>query len=133
MKIFFVQKNERIRNDLEQYKTRWGEAQHTLEELGVQLSVSKLQISEMKEKLEGAPDKNGDVTPTWTPDKFSTHCSACCKEFTVTRRRVRSMMEGTVFVMHLTFSTTVDIVGKFSVMRVRIVWQYYQLMRQEKL
>lgn len=91
------QKNERIRSDLEMYKTRWSEAQHTLEELGIQLSVSKLQISEMKEKLENIDKNGGDTTPTWTPDKFSTHCSACSKEFTVTRRKHHCRQCGQIF------------------------------------
>ncbi|XP_063707113.1 protein RUFY3-like isoform X2 [Culicoides brevitarsis] len=91
-----VRKQERIRHDLEQYRTKWGEAQHTLEELGIQLSVSKLQISEMKEKLEG--NEKNDATPlAWTPDKLSSNCSTCLREFTVTRRKHHCRHCGKIF------------------------------------
>uniref|UniRef100_A0A336MTN5 CSON004557 protein n=1 Tax=Culicoides sonorensis TaxID=179676 RepID=A0A336MTN5_CULSO len=91
-----VRKHERIRQDLEQYKIKWGEAQHTLEELGIQLSVGKLQISELKEKLESS-EKNDSFTPAWTPDKLSTNCAACLKEFTVTRRKHHCRHCGKIF------------------------------------
>lgn len=88
----YWQRQERSRVDLEQYKIKWSEAQHTLEELGIQLSVSKLQISEMKEKLENS-EKNGEASPVWTPDKLSSHCTSCCKDFTVTRRKVKTNLK----------------------------------------
>lgn len=94
--MFDSQKHERARQDLEQYRIRWGEAQHTLEELGIQLSVGKLQISELKEKLENC-EKPEVSSPTWIPDKLASHCSSCCKEFTVTRRRHHCRMCGKIF------------------------------------
>lgn len=58
------------------------EQEQTLEELGAQLSASKLQISDLKEeasrKVEGA----------WAKDKNVTHCKTCNKEFNMTRRKV---------------------------------------------
>lgn len=85
--MIHFKKHEHIRQDLEQYKTKWADAQHTLEELGIQLSVGKLQISELKEKLESS-EKSELSIPAWTPDKLSSNCSSCLKDFTVTRRKV---------------------------------------------
>lgn len=86
--------NDRIRNDFERIKKQWAEAQVTLEELGIQLSVSKLQVSELQEKLKNAEqnnsrlinlDTNGSV---WSPDNSTSKCKKCEREFSLTRRKV---------------------------------------------
>lgn len=86
--------HDRMRTELERLRKQWQEAQVTLEELGMQLSFSKLQVSEMEEKLKHADynnsrllsgDMNGSV---WTPDEAASRCKACEREFSLTRRKV---------------------------------------------
>lgn len=87
--------HDRVRNELERIKRQWSEAQITLEELGIQLSVSKLQVSELQEKVNSndahhsrllSTDGNGGV---WSPDNSTSTCKGCEKEFTLTRRKVK--------------------------------------------
>lgn len=77
-----------MKTDYERLKRQWAEDQRTLEELGLQLSINKLQISEFKERAVAQENaKNGQADP-WTPDKMSSSCKKCNKEFSMTRRRV---------------------------------------------
>lgn len=89
-----IKSHDRMRSDLERLKKQWAEAQITLEELGIQLSVNKLQVSELQEKLKNAEqnnsrllnsDTNGSV---WTPDNSVSKCKKCEREFSLTRRKV---------------------------------------------
>lgn len=91
-----IKSHDRMRNELERMKKQWAEAQITLEELGIQLSVNKLQVSELQEKLKNAEqnnsrlinsDTNGSV---WTPDNSTSKCKKCEREFSLTRRKVRN-------------------------------------------
>ncbi|XP_053671920.1 protein RUFY3 [Anopheles nili] len=95
--------------ELEKLRSQWAEDQQTLEELGVQLSVSKLQISELKEKTsrnhnhnhngpEGHNDSmEGAKTGGWTPDKVVSKCTGCDKEFGMTRRKHHCRNCGKIF------------------------------------
>lgn len=95
--------------ELEKYKKQWQEAQTTLEELGIQLSVSKIQVHELKEKVQSSKlstnkqnqpsllninnDSNSssttnNVVGTWTPDSMTSKCKGCSREFSITRRKV---------------------------------------------
>lgn len=88
--------HERVRNELDRVKKQWTEAQTTLEELGIQLSVSKLKVSELQDKVKAQENSNmrsntdlsnaGDVW--WTPDNSTTKCKGCEREFSITRRKV---------------------------------------------
>lgn len=89
--------HDRMRNELERVKRQWAEAQTTLEELGIQLSVSKLQVSELQEKvkindinrqhsIDGMGGGGGGV---WSPDNSTSECKGCKREFSLTRRKVR--------------------------------------------
>lgn len=89
-----IKSHDRMRNDLDRLKKQWTEAQITLEELGIQLSVSKLQVSELQEKLKNVElnntrllnsDTNGSV---WTPDNSTSKCKKCERDFSLTRRKV---------------------------------------------
>lgn len=89
-----IKSHDRMRSELERLKKQWAEAQITLEELGIQLSVSKLQVSELQEKLKNVEqnssrllnsESNGSV---WTPDNSATKCKKCDREFSLTRRKV---------------------------------------------
>ncbi|KFB37662.1 AGAP003431-PB-like protein [Anopheles sinensis] len=89
--------------ELEKLRSQWAEDQRTLEELGVQLSVSKLQISELKEKANvyyHSPDGTKDNDPgggAWTPDKGVSKCTGCEKEFSITRRKHHCRNCGKIF------------------------------------
>lgn len=93
--------HERVRLELDKVRLQWSEAQTTLEELGIQLSVSKLQVSELQDKANGsnavaaagAPgtptaDGSTSVSGQWTPDKMTSNCRGCNREFSITRRKV---------------------------------------------
>lgn len=98
-----ARKHERVRAELDRVRTQWSEAQTTLEELGIQLSVSKLQVSELQDANKskqqqmaagGAPvtvggsGGGGDAQQQWAPDRMSSHCRGCNREFSITRRKV---------------------------------------------
>lgn len=88
-----IKGHDRARNELERLRKQWSEAQMTLEELGIQLSVSKLQVSELKEKATSNDvsisrlfnDSNGGA---WIPDNSTSTCKQCEREFSLTRRKV---------------------------------------------
>ncbi|XP_050068763.1 protein RUFY3 isoform X2 [Anopheles maculipalpis] len=100
--------------ELEKLRSQWAEDQRTLEELGVQLSVSKLQISELKERATGShhnhngsdSNRDGDSLASsggggggggWTPDKVVSKCTGCEKEFSMTRRKHHCRNCGKIF------------------------------------
>ncbi|XP_058062633.1 RUN and FYVE domain-containing protein 2 isoform X3 [Anopheles bellator] len=89
--------------ELEKLRGQWAEDQRTLEELGVQLSVNKLQISELKEKVTGnqrPSDATSETDPGgggWTPDKIVSRCTGCEKEFSITRRKHHCRNCGKIF------------------------------------
>ncbi|XP_053668472.1 protein RUFY3-like [Anopheles marshallii] len=94
--------------ELEKLRSQWAEDQRTLEELGVQLSVSKLHISELKERTTGSPhnhydsNRDGDSVTGgngggWTPDKVVSKCTGCEKEFSMTRRKHHCRNCGKIF------------------------------------
>lgn len=91
--------HDRMRNELERVKKQWSEAQMTLEELGIQLSVSKLKVSELQERaktndaantsLRSNSDLNSSTSDVWwTPDNAASKCKGCDREFSITRRKV---------------------------------------------
>ena len=91
---------DRMRNELERLRKQWAEAQITLEELGIQLSVSKLQVSELQEKAKSteqqnnsrllSSESNGSI---WTPDNSTSKCKKCERQFSLTRRKVCSKIK----------------------------------------
>lgn len=65
------------------------EQEHTLEELGGQLSVAKLAAVELREAADNAQHQaNQEGTATWANDRLVTHCKGCNREFNLTRRKV---------------------------------------------
>ncbi|XP_054266029.1 RUN and FYVE domain-containing protein 2-like isoform X2 [Macrosteles quadrilineatus] len=70
------------------------EQEMTLEELGTQLSQSKLQVSELREE---ACATRSVADASWTSDKEVTHCRACSKEFNLTRRKHHCRHCGNIF------------------------------------
>lgn len=100
-----IKGHERVRNELERVKKQWAEAQITLEELGIQLSMSKLQASELQERVKNADlnssrhsnsESNGGV---WSPDNSTSTCKGCEREFSLTRRKVSRNIKMFIFII----------------------------------
>ncbi|KAH8356110.1 hypothetical protein KR200_011909 [Drosophila serrata] len=104
------ERNGKLKADLDKVRTQWTEAQTTLEELGIQLSVSKLKVSEMQDQerrqrqllsgsaqsLQATPEALGSPG-IWAPDSIATHCTACEREFNLTRRKHHCRSCGEIF------------------------------------
>ncbi|XP_055615049.1 protein RUFY3 isoform X2 [Toxorhynchites rutilus septentrionalis] len=94
---------DRTKSEVIKLRKQWEEDQRTLEELGVQLSVSKLQISDLKEKVQhhnSDGKNNADSTSnggSWTPDGVVSNCKSCGKEFGITRRKHHCRHCGNIF------------------------------------
>lgn len=84
-----AKKHEKTRSELERLRRKYNEDQQTLEELGIQLSVSKLQVSELKEKSKIAEELgNGRAMASdWTPDDERSNCRCCQSNFSITKRK----------------------------------------------
>ncbi|XP_023035405.1 RUN and FYVE domain-containing protein 2 isoform X1 [Drosophila willistoni] len=104
------QKNEKLKFDLEKARTQWSEAQTTLEELGIQLSMSKLKISELQDQekrhqqlMSGSSQSLQTMSESlsnpgiWAPDSIATHCTCCAREFNLTRRKHHCRSCGEIF------------------------------------
>ncbi|KAG8232605.1 hypothetical protein J437_LFUL010727 [Ladona fulva] len=96
----------------EQYtlRERCREQEQTLEELGAQLSDSKLRLADMQEEAAVAAasesaliNPNAECGPTsvsgapWASDKATTRCKACSKEFGFARRKHHCRYCGEIF------------------------------------
>ncbi|KAI5755743.1 hypothetical protein M8J77_019308 [Diaphorina citri] len=73
---------------------KYKESELALEELGAQLSKSKLQVSDLMEEHQIAKRA---TEAQWAKDKEAITCRACDKEFTVTRRRHHCRNCGEIF------------------------------------
>lgn len=83
-----AKKYEKLRSDFEKLKKKYNEDQMTLEELGIQLSMSKLQVSEMKDKAKISDEMaSGKLANDWTPDEVASKCNCCESQFSITKRR----------------------------------------------
>ncbi|XP_058813528.1 protein RUFY3 isoform X2 [Topomyia yanbarensis] len=99
-----LKKHNLTKSELTKLRKQWEEDQRTLEELGMQLSVSKLQISDLKEKvhyqsIDGKQnaDAGANNGGSWTPDKVVSNCRGCDKEFSITRRKHHCRHCGSIF------------------------------------
>ncbi|XP_066998946.1 RUN and FYVE domain-containing protein 2 [Anabrus simplex] len=68
------------------------EQERTLEELGSQLSISKLQVADLKEEATRTKSEG-----QWAPDRQVTQCKGCNKEFNLTRRKHHCRNCGEIF------------------------------------
>lgn len=84
-----AKKHEKTKSELEKLRRKYNEDQQTLEELGIQLSMSKLQVSEMKERTKIAEELgNGRAMASdWTPDESASSCNCCSTNFSITKRK----------------------------------------------
>lgn len=84
-----AKKHEKTKNELDRLRRKYNEDQQTLEELGIQLSMSKLQVSEMKERSKLAEELgNGRAMASdWTPDESASSCHCCQSNFSMTKRK----------------------------------------------
>jgi len=80
---------ENLRLDNDRLKEQVKEGEQTLEELGQQLSWSKLQVDTMKEEV--------SVSGAWEKDSMATNCKICTKEFSLARRRHHCRNCGGIF------------------------------------
>lgn len=83
-----------LQEDYYQLKEQCMEHEQTLEELGNQLKISKLQVADLQEEATRSITK-GDGQ--WASDKEVTHCKGCNKEFNITRRRHHCRNCGVIF------------------------------------
>ncbi|XP_052121771.1 RUN and FYVE domain-containing protein 2 isoform X1 [Frankliniella occidentalis] len=85
-----------LQEDYYTLKEQCNQHELTLEELGSQLRVSKLQVADLQEEVEKA--KHAGVSDaTWMRDKEVTHCKGCEKEFNMTRRKHHCRNCGDIF------------------------------------
>jgi len=84
-----AKKHEKTKTEFERLRRKYNEDQQTLEELGIQLSTTKLQVSEMKERAKLAEEfGNGRAMASdWTPDESATQCNCCQTNFSITKRK----------------------------------------------
>lgn len=82
MKI--MQKYATLQEDYYTLKEQCLEQEQAMEELGTELSYSKLQVSDLQEEV-----YKNKAEGTWANDKGFTNCKLCKKDFNITRRRVR--------------------------------------------
>lgn len=83
-----AKKHEKTKSELDKLRKKYNEDQHTLEELGIQLSMSKLQVSEMREKAKISEEMaSGKLANDWTPDEVVSKCNCCESQFSITRRK----------------------------------------------
>lgn len=87
-----AQKYTILQKDYYTLKEKCLEQEQTMEELGKQLSSSKLQISDLKEEA----NKN-KVEFTWEDDSTVKNCKSCNKEFSLTRRKHHCRHCGGIF------------------------------------
>ncbi|XP_034934428.1 RUN and FYVE domain-containing protein 2 isoform X2 [Chelonus insularis] len=74
------------------------EQEHTLEELGGQLSTAKLAAVELQEAVNNAQHQaNQEGTATWANDRLVSHCKGCNREFNLTRRKHHCRNCGNIF------------------------------------
>lgn len=84
-----AKKFEKTKVEFDKLRRKYNEDQQTLEELGIQLSMSKLQISELQERSKMAEEMgNGRVLASdWTPDQSASNCNVCQTAFSITKRK----------------------------------------------
>lgn len=85
-----AKKHEKAKVELDRLRRKYNEDQQTLEELGHQLSMTKLQMSDLKERSKMAEDLgNGKVLASseWTPDESASNCNCCQTAFSLTKRK----------------------------------------------
>ncbi|XP_011302042.1 RUN and FYVE domain-containing protein 2 isoform X2 [Fopius arisanus] len=74
------------------------EQEHTLEELGGQLSAAKLAAVELREAADNAHHQaNQEGSAAWANDRHFTHCKGCTREFNITRRKHHCRNCGKIF------------------------------------
>ncbi|XP_034230364.1 RUN and FYVE domain-containing protein 2-like isoform X2 [Thrips palmi] len=85
-----------LQEDYYALKEQCNQHELTLEELGSQLRVSKLQVADLQEEVDNAR-RAGISDATWMRDKEVTHCKGCDKEFNMTRRKHHCRNCGDIF------------------------------------
>jgi len=81
---------DNLRQDNERLREQVKDGEKTMEELGQQLSSSKLQVNAMK-------DEASSVGSTWQSNAEAAKCKICDKDFTMARRRHHCRNCGGIF------------------------------------
>lgn len=84
-----AKKHEKTKSELDRLRHKYNEDQQTLEELGIQLSISKLQMSELKErtKTTGEFGIARAMVADWISDDSAKNCICCHASFSITKRK----------------------------------------------
>lgn len=82
MLLFLRQKFEALKHEYNKLKEQCSQHELTLEELGTQLSVSKLKVVDLQEEARSKTEGQ------WASDREVLNCKGCSKEFNLTRRKV---------------------------------------------
>ncbi|XP_077504435.1 RUN and FYVE domain-containing protein 2 isoform X5 [Amblyomma americanum] len=86
-----AQDHERLKVEFSELERKCAEHELTLEELGCQLSESKLQVADLKENNLSLKEA------VWTSDKDASCCRQCSKPFSVARRKHHCRSCGEIF------------------------------------
>lgn len=103
-----IKSHEKTKFELQRVSKLWSDAQLTLEELGIQLSDSKLKIIDLQDRILNNEETNSNLSESissvsasgplnWVPDKIVTNCKACAKEFGFTLRKHHCRSCGDIF------------------------------------
>ncbi|KAL0274934.1 UNVERIFIED_CONTAM: hypothetical protein PYX00_002952 [Menopon gallinae] len=86
-----AKKYDALKEESEQLRKVCQEQELTLEELGVQLSVSRLKVVDLQEEARAKTESQ------WASDKDAMSCKDCGKEFSLTRRKHHCRNCGDIF------------------------------------
>ncbi|CAN7991340.1 unnamed protein product [Ixodes pacificus] len=86
-----AQEHEKLKVEFSEMERKCAEHELTLEELGCQLSESKLQVADLKENNLSLREA------VWTSDKDASCCRQCNKPFSVARRKHHCRSCGEIF------------------------------------
>lgn len=135
-----IKRHDKTKFELERVSKLWSDAQLTLEELGIQLSDSKLKIIELQDRILNNDETNSNFSESvssasglvqWVPDKIATHCKACTRDFGLTRRKHHCRNCGDIFCKNCS-SHSIALPNDERMMgKVRVCEKCYDLIRQQ--
>lgn len=134
-----IKRHDKTKFELERVSKLWSDAQITLEELGIQLSDSKLKIIDLQDRILHNDETNSNYSESvsnisgsvlWVPDKIVTQCKACSKEFGLTRRKHHCRQCGEIFCKNCSEHSVVLPNDERLVGKVRVCDKCYELIKR---
>lgn len=134
-----IKRHDKTKFELERVSKLWSDAQITLEELGIQLSDSKLKIIDLQDRVLLNDETNSNYsesvssnscTVQWVPDKIVTQCKSCNKDFGLTRRKHHCRQCGEIFCKNCSDHSIEIPNDERSMGKVRVCDKCYDLIRQ---